>query len=132
MVKVRCTEGAPPAGEAFASIRYRNHWFWVDNRDTSSKKELGFLMILFTLVESGGTVAPPVFTISKQFAVPFGASSSWPHFREHKPPVTPHGASNDQSAPRPRTASSSATVMLSGHCESIGVCPNRSLRKVDQ
>jgi hypothetical protein len=67
MVNVRCTEKAPPAGEAFASVRYRNHSFWVDDRDMSSERGLGFLIILFTLAESGGTVSPPpMFTISRQ------------------------------------------------------------------
>jgi hypothetical protein len=65
MVHVRCTPQKPPAGEAFAEVKYRDNWFWVDDRDLKSKRGLGFLMILFTLVESGGTAAPPVLTISK-------------------------------------------------------------------
>ena len=65
MVRVRCTEHSPTATDAFVAVKYRNHWFWVDDRDIPSKRGLGFLMILFTLVESGGTAAPPVLTISK-------------------------------------------------------------------
>ncbi len=65
LVKVRCTEHKPPAGEAFASVKYRDRWFWVDDKDVSAKRGLGFLMILFTLVESGGAATPPVLTIAK-------------------------------------------------------------------
>ena len=65
IVRVRCTEQKPPAGEAFVAVNYRHHWFWVDDRDISSKRGMAFLMMMFTMVESGGVVTPPVFTISK-------------------------------------------------------------------
>jgi hypothetical protein len=47
------------------SVHYRNQWFWIDDRDLAAKRGLSFLMMLFTLVESGATAAPPVLTISK-------------------------------------------------------------------
>ena len=64
-VRVRSSSEKPPANEAFASVRYRNQWFWIDDRDLAAKRGLSFLMMLFTLVESGATAAPPVLTISK-------------------------------------------------------------------
>ncbi len=64
-VRVRSSSGKPPDNDAFAAIRYRNQWFWIDDRDLAAKRGLGFLMMLFTLVESGATAAPPVLTISK-------------------------------------------------------------------
>jgi hypothetical protein len=64
-VRVRSSSGKPPASEAFAAVRYRNQWFWIDDRDLDAKRGLSFLMMLFTLVESGATAAPPVLTISK-------------------------------------------------------------------
>jgi len=65
LIRVHSSTSKPEAKEVFTAERYRNHWFWVDDRDLSSKRGLGFLMILFTLVESGPTAAPPVLSISK-------------------------------------------------------------------
>jgi hypothetical protein len=64
-VRVRSSAGKPPESDSFASVRYRDKWFWIDDRDLAAKRGLGFLMMLFTLVESGATAAPPVLTISK-------------------------------------------------------------------
>jgi hypothetical protein len=64
-VLVHSSSSKPDSKEAFTTVRYRDYWFWVDDRDLSSKRGLGFLMVLFTLVESGATAAPPVLTISK-------------------------------------------------------------------
>jgi hypothetical protein len=64
-VRVRSSTGKPSANEAFVAVRYRNQWFWIDDRDIAAKRGLSFLMMLFTLVESGATAAPPVLTISK-------------------------------------------------------------------
>jgi hypothetical protein len=65
VIHVHSSTSKPEAEEAFTAVRYRNYWFWVDDRDLSSKRGLGFLMILFTLVASGPTATPPVLTISK-------------------------------------------------------------------
>jgi len=65
MVQVRSSSSRPDSNEAFAAVPFRKGWFWVDDRDVASKRGLGFLMLLFTLVESGPTVTPPVLTISK-------------------------------------------------------------------
>ena len=64
-VRVRSSAAKPATNEAFAAVRYRNQWFWIDDRDMAAKRGLGFLMMLFTLVESGATAAPPILTISK-------------------------------------------------------------------
>jgi hypothetical protein len=64
-VHVNSSREKPPAGEAFVSVRYRNRWFWLPDRDIVSKRSLGFLMLLFELAESGTTAAPPVLTITK-------------------------------------------------------------------
>lgn len=65
LIRVHSSTSKPGADEAFTAVRYRNYWFWVGDRDLSSKRGLGFLMILFTLVESGTTAAPPVLSITK-------------------------------------------------------------------
>jgi hypothetical protein len=64
-LRVRSSKDKPSADEAFTAVQYRNHWFWVDDRDLSSKRGLSFLMILFTLAESGNPPPPPTLTLSK-------------------------------------------------------------------
>ena len=49
--------------DAFVSVRYRNSYFWIDDRNFSSKKIFSFLMFVFTLVETGEKGAAPVVTI---------------------------------------------------------------------
>src|SRR5262249_49161251 len=44
-VRVRSSSGKPPAHEAFAAVRYRDRWFWVDDRDLTAKRGLSFLMV---------------------------------------------------------------------------------------
>lgn len=48
---------------AFTAVQYRDHWFWIDDRDLNSKRTFIFLMILFSLTESGGKGGLPLVTI---------------------------------------------------------------------
>ena len=48
---------------AFVSVRYKDYWFWIDDRDFYSKRTFTFLMILFSLTESGGKEGLPLVTI---------------------------------------------------------------------
>jgi hypothetical protein len=50
--------------DAFTAVRYKDHWFWIDDRDFKSKRTFAFLMILFSLTESGGKEGLPLVTIS--------------------------------------------------------------------
>jgi hypothetical protein len=54
-----------PAG-AFASVRYRDHWYWVDNGDRQTKRALTVVMFFFTLAESGPNEKLPLITIPAQ------------------------------------------------------------------
>ena len=49
--------------DAFISVKYRNCWFWIDDRDPRSRGTLTFLMILFSMAETGGTSGVPLVTI---------------------------------------------------------------------
>jgi hypothetical protein len=53
-------------GDAFAAVRYRGHWFAVDDHDMPSKRLCTFLMFIFTLVETGSKEGAPVMTIPAQ------------------------------------------------------------------
>src|SRR4029453_16651810 len=64
-IQVKASSERPSERDAFAAVRYRTHWFWVDDRDLESKRSLGFLMLLFTLIESGSSAPPPVLAIGK-------------------------------------------------------------------
>jgi len=46
--------------DEFVAIRYRNHWFWIDDRDLKSKRTFSFLMLLFSFTESEKAYAPVV------------------------------------------------------------------------
>jgi hypothetical protein len=77
LMHVRSSPNKPPAGDAFTAVHCRDHWFWVADRDSSSKRGLGFLLVLFNLAESGTTAVPPVLTISKPLALPWAKSNGW-------------------------------------------------------
>jgi len=65
LIHVKSSTKKPEATDAFAAIPYHGYWFWIDDRDLSSKRGLAFLMTLLTLASPGATIAPPVLTISK-------------------------------------------------------------------
>jgi hypothetical protein len=52
-----------PGGDAFIAVPYRNHWFWIDDRDMRSKALFSFLMFIFSLTETGGKEGAPVITV---------------------------------------------------------------------
>jgi len=49
--------------DAFVAVRYRDLWFWISDRDYRSKRTLAYLMLLFSLTESGGKESLPLVTI---------------------------------------------------------------------
>lgn len=49
--------------DAFTAVKYHDYWFWIDDRDFNSKRTLAYLMLLFSLTESGGKEGLPLVTI---------------------------------------------------------------------
>lgn len=62
IVKIRSGSAAPP--DAYAAIRYRDSWFWIDDQDVPSKQTFTLLMILFSLAETGQAPAAPLITVN--------------------------------------------------------------------
>jgi hypothetical protein len=61
LLRVHCAAEAP--ADAFAAARYRNHWYWIDDREIPSKRIFAFVTLLFSLAETGGSPNLPVLTI---------------------------------------------------------------------
>jgi hypothetical protein len=60
---VHILRGPSPPADAYAAIRYRDRWFWIDDRDLESKMRFTFLMILSSLAETGQAPLSPVITV---------------------------------------------------------------------
>ena len=61
LIRIHSSTGKPV--EAFISVRYRNYYFWIDDRDFESKKLFSFLMFVLTLVETGEKGTTPIVTV---------------------------------------------------------------------
>ncbi len=61
LISVNCTESKPK--DPFTAIKYEDHWFWIDKTDFRSKRTFTFLMVLFSLTETGGSEGLPLVTI---------------------------------------------------------------------
>jgi hypothetical protein len=60
---MRILSGTAKPSDAFAAAKYRDHWYWIEDRDFRSKGTFTFLMIVLTLAEKGEELQPPVVTI---------------------------------------------------------------------
>jgi len=61
LVHIRSGAEAPP--DTYAAVQYNRSWYWIDENDVASKRTHTFLMILFSLAETGQGVAAPVVTV---------------------------------------------------------------------
>src|SRR5688572_11172269 len=60
---LRIESSADSPADAHVAVRYRNNWFYIDDRDHDSKSAFNFLMLLFSLTETGTAQAAPVVTV---------------------------------------------------------------------
>lgn len=49
--------------DAFVKVKYKDHWYYIDDRNFRSKVVFTFVMILFSLTESGENKGLPLVTI---------------------------------------------------------------------
>ena len=60
----RVHNGASKPDDAFVAVSYRDHWFWIDDRDIYSKAMFQFLMTLFSFTERGESEQmAPIITV---------------------------------------------------------------------
>jgi hypothetical protein len=64
LVRIHSSSGEPT--DASVAVEYRDHWFWIDDRDLRSKRAFAFMQMLFTLSDTGAREAPPLITIPAQ------------------------------------------------------------------
>jgi hypothetical protein len=61
---IHVLNGASKPNASFVAVHYRDHWFWIDDRDIHSKYMFNFLMILFSFTERGKSEPDaPVITV---------------------------------------------------------------------
>lgn len=61
LIRVKSAPQKPT--DAFVFISYRDHWFWIDDKDLPSKQVFSFLMFVFTLTETGVKERIPIVTV---------------------------------------------------------------------
>ena len=61
LIRIHAEKSQP--ADAFAAVKYRDYWYWIDDRDFRSKGMFTFLMIIMTLAETGEKVQAPIVTI---------------------------------------------------------------------
>jgi hypothetical protein len=64
LIQIHCAKRKP--SDAFVTVEYRDHWFWIDDRDLKSKRIFSFMMMLFTLADTGEKENLPLITIPAQ------------------------------------------------------------------
>lgn len=60
-IKIHSSQDRPE--NAFVAVPYSGYWFWIDNRDHASKTLFSFLMIIFSLTDTGPAKGQPILTI---------------------------------------------------------------------
>jgi hypothetical protein len=61
ILRIRSSKDQPT--EAFSAVEYRGHWFWLDDRDVQSKTTFNFIMLMFSLTETGDSTNHPILTV---------------------------------------------------------------------
>jgi hypothetical protein len=61
IIDVRWSNDEPDS--AFVKVKYRDTWYFIDDHDFSSKTVFTFVMVLFSLTESGDSAGLPLVTI---------------------------------------------------------------------
>jgi hypothetical protein len=63
-VRILSSKNKPAA--PYVAVQYRDYWFWIEDTDLKSKRTFAFMMLLFTLGDTGAKEIPPLITIPAQ------------------------------------------------------------------
>jgi hypothetical protein len=63
---VRIRSGKERPAQSFAAVRYRDHWFWIEESDFQTKRAINAVMYFFTLADTGEPGKLPLITIPAQ------------------------------------------------------------------
>lgn len=61
---IRVASGPEQPSSSFVSVRFRGHWFWIEDDDLHSKRMLSFAMLVMSLTAGGSSGAAPMVTVS--------------------------------------------------------------------
>jgi hypothetical protein len=61
LVHIRAGTAVPES--TYATVPYKGYWYWIEDNDLASKRLFTFLLILFSLAETGQSPAAPVVTV---------------------------------------------------------------------
>jgi len=61
LIRIQSSPDRPD--NSFIAVPYRDHWFWIDDKDIQSKTLFTFLMFIFSLTETGGKEGAPIITV---------------------------------------------------------------------
>lgn len=64
--RARIHSGTSKPDDVFAAVRYRDHWFWVEESDWQSKRALTAVIFFLTLADTGSSGNLPLITIPAQ------------------------------------------------------------------
>lgn len=64
LIRIRSASSAP--SDAMVAVEHRGYWFWIDDTDLRSKRGFTFLMLLFTMTDTGEPPTLPLVTIPAQ------------------------------------------------------------------
>jgi hypothetical protein len=63
---VQIHSGTEKPASSYVAVRYRDHWFWIDDGDWQTKRALTAVMFFFTLADTGSNDNLPLITIPAQ------------------------------------------------------------------
>jgi hypothetical protein len=61
LLRIQSSKSKP--ADASVAVFYRGAWFWIDDRDLRSKRAFAFMLMLFTLADTGAKENLPLITI---------------------------------------------------------------------
>jgi hypothetical protein len=64
--RVMIHSGKDKPDAAYVAVRYRDHWFWIEDSDLLAKRSLTAVMFFFTLADTGSPERLPLITIPAQ------------------------------------------------------------------